>query len=83
MKNYNKEDLKVITQDPRFHIIEDIIRDYIEPLKDISKIDLNDEASVVKAEIKVRKDMVSQLEKMLHDIGLLKTVLSRQPGSFK
>jgi len=81
--NYNKEDLKVITQDPRFHIVEDIIREYIKPLLDIKNIDLSSTPEVIAAEIRVRKLMVEQLEKLLFDLGLLKTVLNRKENSCK
>lgn len=64
--------IKKFVQDPDWIIIEELLRNYIEPLKDIEKIDLSDTATNVKAEIKVRKQVYHNLDLFLKELGMFK-----------
>lgn len=73
MNNINKEKINKFIKDPDWHIIEDCLNEYIEPLRDIDNINLDNEPAVVKAEIVVRKEHYDRINSFLIDIGLIKS----------
>lgn len=68
----DKTKLSKFVNDPDWHIVEEIFWDYIEPLKLIDDIDVSDNATGVKAEIRVRKKVYKQISSFLSEIGLFK-----------
>ena len=75
--------IRKFVNDPEWHIVEDKLREFIDPLKDIEKIDLLDEAEVVKAEIKVRLELHQSITQFLNEIGLFKDSSENKTSSFK
>ena len=73
-KQIDRKKLDKFIKDPDWNIIEDCLNDYIEPLKDIENINLDNDSAVVKAEIIVRKEHYDRIRAFLIDIGLLKSV---------
>lgn len=65
------EKIKRMVQDPEWNLIDKMLRDYIEPLNDINYIDLLDNATNVKAEIKSRKHFYTLIDKFLKDAQVL------------
>ena len=61
------EKLKRLFQDAEWCLVEEMLREYIEPLKDVFYIDLNDTSTSVKGELKVRKQTYQLLDKFLKD----------------
>lgn len=61
------EKLKRLFQDPDWKFIEEMLKEYIEPLKDIGYLELSDSATSLKGEIRVRKQTYQLLDKFLKD----------------
>lgn len=61
------EKLKRLFQDPDWKFVEEMLREYIEPLKDIDYLELSDSATSLKGEIRVRKQTYQLLDKFLKD----------------
>lgn len=59
--------LKRLFQDPEWGIIEEMFLSYIEPLKDISNINLEDSSKVVKGEIRAKLDFYNAIQRFLID----------------
>ena len=84
MKEEQKAKLGKFIKDPDWNIIEDCLNEYIDPLIDISNIDLKDDSDVIKAELKVRQQLHSGIKSFLTDIGLLSEQLpNTKPKSFR
>jgi hypothetical protein len=77
------EVFKKFVNDPEWHIVEEKLREFTDPLTDITTIDLMDESAVVKAEIKVRLELHERLESFLNEIGLFKEQSENKTSSFK
>lgn len=58
--------------DPDWHLVEEVIRSYIEPLKDITGIDVKETADNVKAQVAGRIIAYQQMERFLKEAGILK-----------
>ena len=76
LSNEEIERLKKFTLDPEWPVMEKVIMNYIEPFKSIDYIDMKDNATNIKAEIKVRKQVYDQLTAFLSQLG----VISNQPN---
>ena len=61
------EKLKRLFQDPEWKLIDEMLREYIEPLKDVFYVDLSDSSTSVKGELRVRKQTYQLLDKFLKD----------------
>lgn len=61
------EKLKRLFKDPDWKFVEEMLREYIEPLKDIDYLELSDSATSLKGEIRVRKQTYQLLDKFLKD----------------
>jgi hypothetical protein len=70
-------------QDPDWAIVEQIILDYIEPLKDITTVDITEHADTVKAQVAGRKIAYEQLHKFLREARLLNKTIISKPVTFK
>jgi len=71
-------------QDPDWLLVEEMISDYIEPLRDISTIDTNRPADAVMAEVAGRKITVEQLTKFLRDCRIIGQITkNKQSVNFK
>lgn len=73
--------LKRLFQDPEWKMVDELLREYIEPLKDIDNIDLDDRSSSVKGEIKARKHFYNVIDKFLEDASQIAsgTVRNQDP----
>ena len=80
---YSKEHLKKFVGDVDWHMIEDIILEYIEPLRNIDNINLKSDPATVKAEVQVRKETYERLKRFLQDMTLLKITIDNPPTTFK
>ena len=80
---YSKEQLKKFVGDVDWHMIEEIILEYITPLRNIDNIDLNSDPETVKAEVRVRKETYERLKRFLQDMTLLKITIDNPPTTFK
>lgn len=60
-------------QDPRWSGVEELIRDFIEPLKDMSQIDTSKDAETVRAEVIGRMLAYKQLDEFLRQVKILGT----------
>jgi len=69
----DKEKLSKFVNDPDWHLIEEIFLGYIEPLRYIDDIDVSDNATGVKAEIRTRRKVYRQITSFLSEIGILKS----------
>lgn len=58
-------------QDPEWHLVEELIREYINPLLDMSTIDTSQPAEAVKAEIIGRNLAYDSLNKFLEQSKLV------------
>lgn len=61
------EKLKRLFQDPDWKFIEEMLQEYISPLKDIDYLELTDNATNLKGEIRVRKQTYHLLDKFIKD----------------
>lgn len=68
-----KEKLSKFINDPDWHLIEELFLSYIEPLRYIDDIDVSDNATGVKAEIRTRRKVYRQITAFLSEIGILKS----------
>ena len=67
------EDLrKRFFEDPQWALLDQLIREYIDPLKDMDDVDTNQPAEHVKAEIIGRKMTYDRLDKFLTDAQIVK-----------
>lgn len=48
-------------KDPEWHLIEDMFMNYIEPMKSIDNLDINDTDKAVKGEIRAKMQMHAQI----------------------
>ena len=69
--------------DPDWQEVEKIIRSYIDPMHDITTIDITQSAEDVKTELKGRLIAYKQLEQFLTDAQLISKKLENQNPSFK
>jgi hypothetical protein len=69
----DKQKLAKFVNDPDWGLMEKILLDYIEPLRFIDDIDVSDNATGVKAEIRTRRKVYKQIISFLSDVGMLKS----------
>jgi len=67
------EKLKKFVTDPEWHLMEELIKSYIEPLVDINNLSLEDDAISVKGEAKAKIQIYNLLTKLLSDLKLVAT----------
>jgi len=74
-KIYTAEQMKALRdkffRDPEWHLVEDMFLDYIEPLKDIDNLNINDTALSIKGEIRARKHFHALVTSFFGDAKLL------------
>ena len=71
-------------QDPDWILVEEMINDYIDPLRDVSTIDTNRPADAVMAEVAGRKLTVEKLTTFLRDARIIGQITRNKGGvSFK
>lgn len=68
-----QEKLKRLFQDPEWKLVDEMLREYVEPIIDIKNIDLSDTAVSVKGEIKAKKQFHSLIIKFLADAQSIAT----------
>lgn len=61
------EKLKRLFQDPEWKMVDELLREYVDPLKDIANIDTKDSSISVKGEIKARLHFYRSIDKFLVD----------------
>lgn len=87
MTKINPQDLQELTgrffQDPRWHLVEELILEYVEPLKDMESIDTSQPAEHVKAEIIGRMLAFNALSKFLNDTTLVSRPIKEFKNPFK
>lgn len=78
------EALKKFFSDPEWHLVEELLLDYIEPLRDIRNVDLKDSATGVKGEIRVRIHTYELLDKFIQDCRTIGTsTITNNPNSME
>ena len=70
-------------QDPDWVLIEEMIEEYIEPLRDIGTIDLNRGADAVMADVAGRQKAYDGMVAFLRDCRILKKTSINSNISFK
>lgn len=68
--------------DPDWMIVEQMIRDYIEPLNTITDIDASQDADTVRGEVLARKISYERLTKFLQEVGLVRKIINKKPTNF-
>ncbi len=58
-------------QDPQWHLVEDIIKEYVDPLRDILTVDVSKDAEDVKAQVIGRQKAYENLTKFLEDAKIV------------
>lgn len=61
------EKLKRLFQDPEWKLVEDMLREYIDPIISLNSLDLSDTATSVKGEIRAKKQFYFLIDKFLKD----------------
>lgn len=59
-------------QDPEWYVLEDLIHEFIDPLKELSEIDDKASAEDVKAQVKSNKLVYNKLDSFLRKMGMFK-----------
>ena len=78
------EKLKKFVDDPDWHIVEEVFNGFIDPLRNIESIDLKEDSSVIKAEVKIRLETCNRIKSLLQNLGLLKTTNDKpQSNTFR
>lgn len=81
-----KEDIKTINDkfftDPDWHLVEELIKDYINPLTDLNDIDVKETADNVKAQVVGRRIAYEQMTRFLTEAGILREKI-KQNKSFE
>lgn len=67
------EKLKRLFQDPEWKLVDEMLREYIEPIVNLNSLDLNDTAVSVKGEIRARKQFYHLIDKFLKDAQAIAT----------
>jgi len=70
-------------QDPEWYLVEGMLRDRINSLKDMGRIDLSQPSDTVKAELKGRLEAHKALEDFLADVKAIRKVAEHIPESFR
>lgn len=70
-------------QDADWILVEEMINEYIDPLRDVSTIDTLTTADAVMAEVAGRKMTVDQLTKFLRDCRIIGQITRNKSNSFK
>jgi hypothetical protein len=74
-----------LMQHPDWYQLEDLVRDFIEPLRDLSTIDKTQSAEHIKAEVIARDMAYEALEDFAIASGMIrsKTLRENKPNIFK
>lgn len=75
--------IQKFTQDPDWVLVEELIHEYIEPLRDISTIELNRGADAVMADVAGRQKAYEGMTKFLRECRILGRVAINNNVSFK
>jgi hypothetical protein len=78
-----KDKILKFTQDPDFQEFRDMFEDYLKPILSVSSIDLTQPATMIKAEIVVRKQTHERLRRFMDEMELLKIAAGNTPVSYK
>lgn len=70
-------------KDGDWYIIEKMLSEYLEPLRDVSTIDSKQSNDVIAAELRGRQITYEQLTKFLRDCRILSKITNNQSNSFK
>lgn len=69
--------------DPDWSLVERLLTDYIEPLKDIATIDTKQQNDIIATEVRSRQIVIDQLSKFLRDSRLIGKNINNLPVTFK
>lgn len=69
--------------DPDWAIVEEMISEYIEPLKDISTVDIKKSNDEIATEVRGRQITINQLNKFLLDSRIVGQNINNKPTTFK
>ncbi len=70
-------------RDPEWHIVEEAIFSFINPLLDMTTVDVSQPAEQVKAEIIGRKLAYESLEKFVRSSGIVRKEVNNKSNIFK
>lgn len=79
----DKDKLQSIIKHPDFSVVEDIIKDYIEPMLKMNNIDLTQDAGTIKGEIQARLKICEQLNKLLTNLGIFRKQIDQVKPNYK
>lgn len=75
--------LKRFFEDPEWKTVEETILSFIEPLIDMSTIDLNQPAEHIKAEVIGRQKLYKQMTDFLEQTGIINKRGADKPTTFR
>lgn len=70
-------------QDPQWYLVEDAIKEYVEPLRDLLTIDVSKDAEDVKAQVIGRITAYQNLDKFLQDSKIVHKPLTEIKNTFR
>lgn len=79
----DKEIINKFVQDPDWPVIDNLIREHIQPLFDVRTIDATQTSDEVHAEVKARQKTIETLGNFLYTSGVLQEDISKSKVSFK
>ncbi len=76
---------KRFTQDPEWHLVENVIKEFIDPLLSINDIDITQPAEDIKAEVIGKKKAYEALEGFITSKGLIRSsdLAENKPNIFR
>lgn len=76
---------KRFAQDPEWSQVEDIVIEFITPLRDISNVDMSQPATQIKAQIMANKKAYEALEGFARSSGILRPerLIDNKPNIFR
>lgn len=72
MESEIKNKLDKFVSDPEWHLVEDILMSYIDPLKSVSSIDTKLSNDQIASEVRGRQIAIDGLTKFLNDMKIVK-----------
>lgn len=82
-KTQRTEKLNKFFLDPDWVLVEEMLYEYIEPLRDISTIDLNRGSDAVMADVAGRQKAYDGITKFLKDCRILGKISKNNNNNFK
>lgn len=75
--------LRKFTQDPDFHLLEEMLMGHLEPLRDINSVDSSLTNDQIASEVRGRQLTIKSLEGFLKDVGIINSKIDNKTTTFK